>query len=311
MKVPHRLWPWALLGVPGLGVVELLAHLYFRGRTPKLEDYAALEPVVSEMRQASELVVATPNWAEPNLRWALGDALMPLADVARPEESRYAAAIEVLLPGVTSAFPQWSVEASHRVDGFLVQRLKNPEYEPVLFDFVEQFSPQRVSVDVGRGSQNRKPCAFNAHAAVTNGALGGHATFPAQRFECGSAEWDFVGLTVIEDQNYRPRRCLWAQPPSGKRSKSVRYRDVRLGARITGHTGIPYLVDRGGKGAPIALSVKIDGETIGVVHHENGVGWQPFSVQTSAQAGTDHSVEFEVVADNSNKRDFCFHADVR
>lgn len=315
MKGPRNFWPWALLGVPGLGVVELVAHLYFRHRTPKLEDYAALEPVITELREQGELVAISPYWAEPNLRWALGDELMPLRDVARPEDSRYSAVIEVSLPGADSAFPDWKVETSQRVDGFTVERRVNPAHQAVLFDFVDVFAAPRVeahvAVEVGRDEANRMPCAFKTNARVTNGALGGHATFPAQRFECSGTETDFVGLTVIEDQNYHPRRCLWAHPPSGKRHKVVRYDRVTLGNRIAGFTGAPYLVDRETKGAVIELAVSIDGETIGQVRHENGDAWKGFEFETARYAGREHRVEFEVFANSTKKRDFCFYADVR
>lgn len=301
--------------MPGLGVVELVAHLYFRNRTPRLEDYAALEPVVSELRQAGELVVISPYWAEPNLRWALGDELMPLRDVARPENSRYPAAVEVLLPGADSEFPDWRVESSQRVEGFVVERRVNPAHQPVTFDFVDVFAAPRVEqnvfVEVGRDQANRTPCTFKRNARITNGGLGGHATFPAQRFECSATESDFVGLTVIEDQNYHPRRCLWAHPPSGKRHKVVRYDRVKLGKRIAGFTGAPYLVDREAKGAVIELAVSVDGETIGQARHENGDAWKGFEFATDKFAGGEHRVEFEVFADSSKKRDFCFYADVR
>lgn len=311
MKGPRNFWSWVFLSVPGLGLVELVAHLYFRNRTPDLADYAALKPAVSELRTANELVAVTPYWAEPNLRWALGDQLMPLRDVARPEDSRYSAAIEVLLPGADSAFPDWKVEASQAVGKFRVERRVNRHHEPVSFDFVDAFSRERVTVDVGRGDQGRAACKFNPSARVTNGTLGGHPTFPAQRFECSVSEWDFVGLTVIEDQHYRPRRCLWAHPPSGKKTKTVRYDKVPLGARIVGFTGAPYLVDRETKGAVIELAVKVDGETLGYARHENGSGWKPFTIDTEKYAGGQHRVEFEVSADNTKKRDFCFYADVR
>jgi hypothetical protein len=296
-------------------VVELVAHLYFRNRTPRLEDYAALQPVVSELRKAGELVAVSPYWAEPNLRWALGDELLPLRDVARPENSRYAAAIEVLLPGANSAFPDWKVETSQRVDGFVVERRTNPDHQPVAFDFVDVFAgphvEQHVSVEVGRDRVSRTPCAFKSNARVTNGGLGGHATFPSERFECSSTESDFVGLTVIEDQDYHPRRCLWAHPPSGKRHKVVKYQHVKLGKRITGFTGAPYLIDRETKGAVIELTVVVDGETVGEMRHENGDGWKGFAVATEKFAGGEHQVEFEVFADSTKKRDFCFYADVR
>ncbi|HEV8248154.1 MAG TPA: hypothetical protein VGP93_20405, partial [Polyangiaceae bacterium] len=84
---------WLL--VPALGLVELGAHLYFSRRAPTLEEWQALRPALERFKKNDELVVIAPEWSEPLARRAFGDALMPIAMLARPDVGGYAQAIEV------------------------------------------------------------------------------------------------------------------------------------------------------------------------------------------------------------------------
>lgn len=302
---------WLLWSVPALGLFELAGHLYFRARTPQLEDYAALTPVVEQLRADEELVTVTPYWAEPNLRWALGDALMPLRDVARADDSRYVAVIEVLLPGHDSQFPAWQLESRQEVGAFRVEKRKNPEYTPTLYEFSQHLNPKETQVELRKGSELRHVCTYEENARVTNGALGGHPTFPRQRFVCGKDEWDFVGLTVIEDQNYRPHQCIWAHPSPGEVTKVIRFPNAKVGQRIVGHLGIPYLVDREQKGKPVTITVAVAGEELGNTVHNSGDGWHGFETDTSKFAGTEQAVEFRIDSQSTRYRTLCFHAEVR
>src|SRR5271156_4696579 len=94
-----RLLRYAFLLVPALGLAELGAHLWFAKRPPTFDEWSTVVNAVRETRQEGDLVVIAPSWADPAARRALGDALMPLRDVARPDESRYAHAIEVSILG--------------------------------------------------------------------------------------------------------------------------------------------------------------------------------------------------------------------
>jgi hypothetical protein len=303
--------PWVLLSVPVLGLVELGAHVYFRQRTPELSEYSALKPEVEKLKGPGDLVAVSPYWAEPNLRWALGDQLLPLADVARPEDSRYRAVVEVLLPGHSSQFSEWELAQTKTVGKFRLERRTNPDPEVVVYDFLQHLNPEEVQVELHAGAELRQACTYNPNARVTNGALGGHPTYPKQRFQCGKDEWDFVGITVIEDQNYRPRQCMWAHPPPGQLTKVIRFPKVKLGTRITGHLGIPYLVDREQKGKPVNVRVSVAGQEVGQVSHNQGEGWHSFNLDTTKYAGSEQAVEFRIDAKSVKYRTLCFQADVR
>lgn len=310
MKRLARITPWVWLSVPLLGIVELCGHFYFRARTPELHAYEDLVPAVSELKQPDDFVTVSPPWAEPNLRWALGDERMPLRDVARPDDERYPAVVEVRLPGQASNFETWKVDTEQRVGRFRVERRINPSPEPVLFDFVDALGPEQAEVALIRANGSRKPCPFSPRAKVSNGSLGGHPTFPRQRFECGGGAWNFAGVTVIEDHNYQPRRCVWAHPVD-KHDKAVRFADVGLGSRIVVHTGVPYLRDREVKGTPIDLEVLVNDRSVGTTTHRDGDGWRQTSFPTDIYAGEKHAVEFRVSSKRARKREFCFYADVR
>ena len=89
------LWRFAALAVPVLGLVELGAHFFFARRAPELEEWRAVREPVAELKREGDVVVVAPEWAQPNARWALGDDLMPVRDLGRPDETAYPRAIEI------------------------------------------------------------------------------------------------------------------------------------------------------------------------------------------------------------------------
>jgi hypothetical protein len=89
----------AWLCVPLAGLVELGGHFYFSRRAPNVDEWVRARPSLGALRRPGDLIVVAPDWAEPNARFAFGDAWFPLADVARPDESAYARAIEVDIVG--------------------------------------------------------------------------------------------------------------------------------------------------------------------------------------------------------------------
>jgi hypothetical protein len=302
--------PWWLV-VPIVGLVELGLQLYFSHRAPEPSAWHSLRPAMVTLASDHPLVVVAPEWAEPNARLALGDELMPLAHVARPDESGFAEALEVSILGADApVLAGWTLRSEERHGPFRLRRYANPRPEPVLLDFVSRVEAgaARVSTASTRGE---KPCPFTSNARVTNGDLHGHPTFPAHRFACPDAgEWFFVGATVVEDQGYRPRRCAWAHA-SQQGPLFVRFDDVPLGTRIRGHGGLPYWFERELDGTPIELVVSVDGAPLGTWQHRDGEGWKAFEFSTAERAGQRVTVEFQVSSRRAWRREFCFEASVR
>jgi hypothetical protein len=303
------------LAVPVLGLVELGAHLHDATRIPEPDEWRALAEPVRQMRADDALVVVAPAWAEPMARRALGDELMPLAQVARPDAHRYARAIEISVTGASAQETEhWRAGEERQQGPFRLRVLENPQPPAIQFDFVERFGPEQLSVHLqgpAQGdSESEQPCRFTDSARVRNGGLGGHPTFPARRFACGGGDAQFVAVTVIDDVDYAPRRCIWAPPTPGG-AVVLRYRDVPLGSEIHGHAGFPWVMVRDTDGPPVRLEIRVGGRPIGTHVARDPMGWAPFSFPVGATKGQRADVELAVRSDGGADRPFCFYADTR
>jgi hypothetical protein len=301
---------WLWLAVPLAGLVELGLHHHFANAAPRPGEWQTTRAHVSRLRQHGELVVVAPHWAEPWARQTLGDELMPLRDLARPDESAYSRAIEIsILDQRAAELAGWRVVTEERHGKFTFRVLENPEPASVKYDFVDHVDPASLEV-FELGSGEPRPCPWRTDAPVSNGALGGNPTFPRQRFQCPSGEWFFAGVTVIDDQHeYRPRRCIWSHPPPSGRML-LRFKNVPLGATLRGYAGLPWLIFRDPQGAPVELELRARGTVLGVNVHEDAQGWAGFSFPTRA-AGESADVELEVRTRDAKDRHYCFALDSR
>ncbi|MBI4701963.1 MAG: hypothetical protein HY744_12565 [Deltaproteobacteria bacterium] len=299
-----RLLRCAALLVPLAGLAELGAHFYFAGRAPRFDEWTGLVAPVDRIARPGDLVVVAPRWAEPLARRALGDGRMPLAEIARPDDSRLDAALEISILGARDPeLALWPEIERAAAGPFLLRRLRNPQPARLRFDFVEGLTPDRVEVDLAG-----ERCPFNPRARVLSGGLGGHPTFPPARFECSAGEYFNVGVTVIADELFRARRCLWAHPPR-RGELHIRFRGVDLGRVIRGHGGMYWMIERERTGAPVELVVRVGGETVGRYVHRDGDGWQSFELPLGRHEGARGAeVEFAVSSSDYRHRHFCFEA---
>jgi hypothetical protein len=300
---------YAIALVPLAGLTELAAQQYVAKRAPSFASWQQIAAPVAALRQGDELVVVAPRWAEPMARQVIGDEQMPMADVARPDVSRYRTALELSILGQRAPELEGWRELSRETRGkFQLRRLENPNVRPVLLDFVDALAPERVSVSAG---VEATACPWTERAAVVAGGLGGHPTFPATRFQCPQGSFFNVSVTVIADQDFLPRRCIWAHPPQ-RGELVIRYENVDLGNVIAGHGGMYWIIERERHGAPVTLAVRANGEMVGEVVHRDGDGWAPFEMPLGAQAGARSAVvEFAVSSPNYQHRHFCFEAVTR
>ena len=235
---------------------------------------------------------------------------MPLEHVARADASGFERAVEISLLGESAPeVAHWQQTEEQRAGRFVLRTWTNPHVQSVLYDFVTHLEPPDANAGVLQKGV-LQPCPFTT-AKVTNGDLHGHPTYPRQRFSCpGGGEWSFVGATVIEDQRYRPRRCIWAHP--AKRGVLVvRFDAVPISDQIRGYGGLPYFFERESKGSPVELTAYVGGEQVGTWRHADGEGWKPFEFSTARFKGQRQPVEFRVQAKKVSRREFCFQADVR
>ncbi len=298
-----------VVGVAGLGLAEFGLHLYHKKKSPNPEDWGQLVGPVREEKQVGDVVIVAPSWADPWARKTLGDGVFPLRDVARPDVSRYAAALEIGVLGQTSPeLAEFREIARREVGPFLLRRLENPHPPTITVDFVDSIAAGKAEVQV---TEPNAKCLYNAHARAIAGGLAGHPTFPPARFECPGGVFFNVSETVIADQDFRPRRCIWAHPPN-RGDLVLRFSDVNLGKTIRGHGGMYWVIERDRPGGPIAVRVRVNGDEIGRYEHKDGDGWSLFEMPLGTHAQTKNAtVEFSVSAKNNLHRHFCFEADSR
>lgn len=303
MSISRLLW----LAVPLLGLGELGAHSYFSNRPPTLDEWRSVRNELARLRKNRELVVIAPSWAEPLARHAFGDELLPLAQVARPDSSGFSRAIEVSTLGAESAeLASWRTLTTIEQGRFSLRVRENPNFSPTRFDFVEAVARGEAQISVRlRGAD--EPCRFSERARAASGGLHGHVAYPRARFRCGKGDEVFVGVTVIDDQQYRPRRCILARAPASG-SLRIRFPAVPLASSLRGYAGLSYFIHRDGSTRPVTLRVKLGGREIGDYVHRDETGWHPFEFGSEPSAAAD--VEFEVES-AAPGRDFCFFADSR
>jgi len=297
---------WLL--VPALGIAELVLHEVFARRAPRVEEWRELAAPVRRHKRPADLLVVAPAWAEPVARHALGDAPFPLEQIARADAASFPRALEISALGARAeATRSWRVASEEQHGRFTLRLLDNPAPLAPKYRFIEHVRPETLDVAVVNG-EHEAPCVFTDRAPVSAGGLHGHVTFPRERFRCPGGEWSFVGITVIDDEKYLPRRCIWAHPPEHGELR-LRFRNVPLGARIRAWAGLSYFLFRDGLGDPVTIAFRAQGRALGEHEHRDEWGFRAFSVPTPDVAGTSADVEIAVSAESAAGREFCFVAE--
>ncbi len=306
-----RVAPRAVVVVLAVALLEFVLHLVFAHRAPRPEDWAKARAAVEAWYRSGDVVAVAPYWAEPMARWKFGPTLMPMKDVARPDVSRYARAIEISAMGARDPeLEGWVQEEKTSVGPLVLRRLRQAAPPEVRYVFTDHLEPDVADAFVDHAGRV-SPCPYTTSAGVQTGGLSGNPTFPAARFACGgSGRSDlFAGITIIDDERFRPRRCIWMQAPGGQQEMAIRFANVPLGQVIQGHTGAHWMFERDATSA-FSVRVMVDGDEIGRVLHQDQSGWTPFRlVIPSAHAGRASTVEFRVGSYGSHPA--CLEADTR
>ena len=293
--------------VPALGLLELGGHFWASRRAPTLAEWQALTPAVRSFKKADELLVVAPEWTDPLARRAFGDALMPIEMLSRPDVSGYQRAIELSALGRRSReLEGWRELARQELGDFTLRRLENPSYEPALYRFIDHVKPP--DLEVSEGDDEARECPWQENVAVVAGGLHGNVAFPRQRFGCRGGGAHFVGVTIIDDQDYQPRRCIWAHA-SLDGGLHLRFKGVQLGKKIRVYGGLSYFLARDGLGTPVELIIRSGERVLGRGLHQDEWGWRPFEVQTRDLVGSTQDVEIEIRSASPEQRGFCFYAE--
>jgi hypothetical protein len=297
------------LGVPLCALVELGAQLHFSHAFPSVAEWRRLEPAVARLKRPGDLIVVAPEWGEPMARLALGDRLLPVSETARPDDAGYARALELGALGRSSPeLADWPIVEQHAAGSFTLRIRQNPHFTPVSRVLIDHAEPPELEVsELVSGSP--RPCRFVDNASPSAGGLLASPMFPRRRFRCGAGESSFVGPTIIEDEGYRPHRCLWASSSAG--DVLLTFKAVPLGKVVHGALGLPYFMVRDTSFSPITISTLIDGAPAGRYEHHAEQGWRSFEVSTAAQSGRVADVSFRVAVSEPRARQVCLYADIR
>jgi hypothetical protein len=299
---------WLL--VPLAGLLELALFVRDSRLAPRVSDWQAVRAQVVQLKQPADLLVVAPEWADPLARFAFGDQLMPIRDVARADVSAYPRALEVSTLGSSAPeLSDWKVGEQRVVGRFQLRVRENPNPAHILFSFLDHAEPTFLAVTAGDSGESERPCVYTQHAQSSTGGLHGHLAFPRERYSCGGEEF-FVGVTILDDQEYRPRRCLWAEPRGGE-SVRLSFTNVPMGRKIYGYAGLSYFLFRDGQHEATLISVHVAGQQVGSYEHHDERGWHHFEFDTSRFTGQVANVEFDVSSADPRDRQLCFYADTR
>lgn len=264
-------------------------------------DWRAARDYVAAHAKPEDLVAFAPRWADPIGRETFGPELATVAREARADETRFPRALEVSIRGKhLPAFAQWPREEQQQFGAVTVTTWDNPAPAQVIDDLVSMVGPQRLHV-----SRGDVDCPF-VHGSPSSGGLGFGPAVPGDRFVCPGS--GFVGVSVVADLDYFPRRCIFA-PPSGPPLR-LRFGDVRFGSTLHGHHTLYVEAERDRTGVPVTLVFRSGGSELGRVVHRDGEGWKPFELDTSELAGNTGELSVEISSSGA-RRLYCFEADTR
>ena len=301
-----RCWWVALVLVAPL---EMLGHAVIVARVAPLSDWKAASAFVRDNFSPHDAVTVAPRWADPILRWFLGDRIS-LAMAGRSDLSAYdrlwALSIRDHDPEEAPIHQPDLVRQFGRVKVF---RWRLPP-KTLLFDLVENVTSAEVAMIQG---QMAWPCPFGRAVPGPSGGLGKGVIAPAVRAICDRFRpWLWVAPAVMEDLDLKPRRCVW-QHPAGPEPLRVTFRDIPLGRQLVFYGGLYYEHERMREGSPVNVSILMNGKPAAHMVHRDGDGWAKLTVATgeASDATPRGDIAIEVSAADTNRRGFCWAASIR
>jgi len=294
-----------VLSVCLVALGEAAAHFVFRSRAPSASDWQALKSQLAPLYKSGDLVAVAPDWGEPLARQALGDAMMPLSMVARADDADFPRALQISFMGQRrEELSRWPEARREKLGPFSISILTNPNWKAARYQFIDHIEATSLSVSVSRGGVD-EACPYSESAQMSAGNLGGDPTSPKVRFSCPGGSFHWIGVTIIDDEQYRPRRCIWA-PPNAAGPVNLRFRQVPLGKKLIGHAGAPWLMVRDGVGPPISLSIANSQGKLGSFAAKDIGGWIRFEWDTQVLENTTSDLQLTIVGTGHGEQRFCF-----
>lgn len=302
-----RLW----FIVPLVALLELGGQFWISVRAANPAEWSTITGPVRQLASPGSALVVAPHWAEPLARHVLGDELWPVDDLARMDERGVARVVEVSLYGATHpATAEWPLERQLSQGPFRFTARKNPRYEPALFSLIDAVTRAEARA-FRRIDGSHFACVLQQNLAPRTGGLHGHVAFPSTRYVCGKRPDEFVGVTLIDDEQFAPRRCVWIHaPPEGE--QWLVFEDVALGRKLEGYAGSSYFLTRDRNSGFMTIELRVDGSFAGKTQYSDPEGWSHFSFATTKFSGRRGRLEFKVSASGTaGGRSLCLAAETR
>jgi hypothetical protein len=225
-----------------LGPAECAFHRAFMRRAPSLDDYRALAPRLLGAKKPGQPVVVAPYWAEPLVRHAAGDAAFPLSELGRTSDDGFDSFLEVSLLGESAPeLSSFTVRRVQRAGPFELRERYRSSAKPSRFDGVTAVEGRALAAQVKlRGAE--LDCHPRLVKHTEGGGLHGHAAHARERYVCPGG--GLVSASLIEDQAYRPRRCILTRIPPASRIE-LRFESIP-GGTLVAHAGMSFFLSRDG-----------------------------------------------------------------
>lgn len=296
-------------------LTETVAHFLEVARVPAPADYVDALAFVHTEWQEHDAITSAPRWNDPNVRAAAGD-LVDDRMAGRSDLAAYARLWQISIRGARADdAPPEAPTLSQLFGRVRVERWDLPA-PTVTYDFTDHVAEAQAYRQNG-GADETTCRTIASRGAAPGGLAAGPQTTP-HHFECGSFSepWLWVGATVNEDLELRPRRSIYQHPVEGG-TISLVFDDVPLGDAIVLYSGVWWEFERTRDGAPITMVIRVRSgdegwEEIGRSVHHDGDGWARMEASIpEARRGAHGSVRFEVSAEGAYHRSYSWQATMR
>ena len=281
--------------------MELFGSYRLRTTRPEPQDYEAAAEYLAPRIAESVRIVAALRAYDPLLRQVIGDKLT-MAQLAPVDLSGFDTLYALSVDG---SFPRHRFSGrpivEERFGPLVLYRWDRGAPAPAQLNLVDELKRARVELHEEGG--DIRPCRYQRPRwTETRFGLSAPPIPPRERFVCDARRPElYVGETIIEGLDHRPRRAIHQRPPS-RGSVHTIFPRVELSEYLSLRTGIHAQFEREGEGAPYDLIARFNGTEIGRIRHHDGEGFRELRVDTTALDGQQGELRIEIHSEDSEDR---------
>lgn len=297
----QRAWMVLACVVAMAAVWEFVAQLVITSRVPAISDWRSAGSLVRQDFQDGDAISVAPRWADPIMRMVTASVLTARAE-GRSELTGYKRLWAITIRGeeVEDA-PHTAPELTRTFGGVTVRRFRLPPAN--VYDLNAHIQGAHAQVTV---NDVPHPCTWRHLPQQRGGGLDQGPFAPQERFACDVRPWVWVGATVIEDLELRPRSCIWQHPPPDNGMSTVSFSNVPAGHFVM-HGGLHWVQERWRRGGRVEISITQNGNEIAHMTHRDGDGWARIEGNVPSAGELSISVS---APEGDNERTFCWDANI-